>query len=197
VGTLPRTEADAAVVELSIVIPAYNESARIERTLDRLVAFLHERKRPWEIVVADDGSRDRTAEIVEAFAAAREERRIRLVRLTVNQGKGAALRAGVLASRGDRVLIMDADLATPLEELAALERALEQGHQIATGSRRCVPSSGAPAICGSGCSRFPAFTTPSAASSSSREMSHASCLRFLAKIALASTSRSSASRRGG
>jgi len=142
VGTLPRSETQTseAIVDLSIVIPAYNESSRIERTLERLLAFLGARAHSWEVVVADDGSRDRTADLVEAFAAARDERRIRVVRLGVNQGKGAALRAGVLASRGARVLVMDADLATPLEELSALEHALDAGHQIATGSRAVAAS---------------------------------------------------------
>jgi dolichyl-phosphate beta-glucosyltransferase len=60
---------------------------------------------------------------------------VRLIRLERNRGKGAALRAGVLATRGRRVLVMDADLATPIEELAALEAALDQGAQIAAGSR--------------------------------------------------------------
>jgi glycosyltransferase involved in cell wall biosynthesis len=124
---------------LSIVIPAFNESERIGRTLARATAFLQERDESWEIVVGDDGSGDETAQVVEAFSADGHPE-VRLVRLARNRGKGAALRASVAASRGARVLMMDADLATPIQELALLEAALLAGNKIASGSRG-VPSS--------------------------------------------------------
>jgi glycosyltransferase involved in cell wall biosynthesis len=132
---MPIPDAAASIVRLSVVIPAYNEAGRIERTLDHTVAFLEGRKESWEIVVADDGSRDHTPEIVQRYISRHGDERVRLVALPKNRGKGAALRTGVAASRGARVLIMDADLATPIEELAALERALDDGFQVATGSR--------------------------------------------------------------
>jgi dolichyl-phosphate beta-glucosyltransferase len=132
---MPNSSSDSLVVRLSVVIPAYNEASRIERTLDSSVAFLDGRHEPWEIVVADDGSRDHTPEIVQRYIAAHGDTRVRLVALPHNRGKGAALRAGVAATRGERVLLMDADLATPIEELDALARALDGGFKIATGSR--------------------------------------------------------------
>lgn len=125
----------AALPRLSIVIPAYNEAARIERTLDRTVAFLEQRGETWELVVSDDGSRDDTALIVHRYIRAHGETRVRLVGSAENRGKGAALRAGVAATRGERVLLMDADLATPIEELEALTRSLDSGFKVATGSR--------------------------------------------------------------
>lgn len=125
---------------VSVVIPAYNEASRIERTLDRTVTFLEARDEAWELVVADDGSRDETAMIVQRYIRAHGDARVRLVALPENRGKGAALRAGVAATRGARVLLMDADLATPIEELETLSRALDEGFKVATGSRAVASS---------------------------------------------------------
>lgn len=121
---------------LSIVIPAYNEEQCIEGTLAQTQQYLRARSLPAELVVSDDGSRDGTAQLVRAWRARGEEPPVRLVSLAMNRGKGAALRAGVLATRGRRVLMMDADLATPLKELEVLERAMDStGAAIACGSR--------------------------------------------------------------
>jgi glycosyltransferase involved in cell wall biosynthesis len=137
---MPTSSPAAASTRLSVVIPAYNEASRIERTLDRTVAFLDGRGETWEVVVADDGSRDETPAIVQRYIRSHGDARVRLVALPQNRGKGAALRAGVAASRGERVLLMDADLATPIEELDALSQALDRGFRVATGSR-AVPTS--------------------------------------------------------
>jgi dolichyl-phosphate beta-glucosyltransferase len=118
---------------LSIVIPAFNEEARIGGALTATRAYLDRRRIDSEIVVVDDGSGDATAAIVEGHA--RDDQRVRLLRLDRNRGKGAAVRAGVLDSRGERVLFMDADLATPLDELPRLEAALDGGADVAIGSR--------------------------------------------------------------
>jgi dolichyl-phosphate beta-glucosyltransferase len=128
-------------VGLSVVIPAFNEAARIERALERVCEYLEGRGVTWEIIVADDGSRDSTGLIVQRFIATQTSpARVRLVRLPQNRGKGAALRAGVAATSGARILTMDADLATPIEDLDTLARALDDGVQVATGSR-AVPGS--------------------------------------------------------
>ena len=118
---------------LSIVIPAYNEAARIGPTLDATRAWLDEHALAAEVIVVDDGSDDDTPRIALDQAAA--DRRVRLLRLGTNRGKGAAVRAGVLDSHGDRVLFMDADLATPLDEILHLTRALDDGADIAIASR--------------------------------------------------------------
>jgi dolichyl-phosphate beta-glucosyltransferase len=124
---------DRAPSSLSIVIPAYNEEQRIAPTLARIVAHAQARRSPFEVIVVDDGSRDGTRAVVESVAA--RHRSVRLLALPANAGKGAAVRAGVLASRGDHVLFTDADLSTPIEELATLEGALRDGAEIAVGSR--------------------------------------------------------------
>jgi glycosyltransferase involved in cell wall biosynthesis len=121
--------------ELSVVIPAFNEATRIDRALTCVSRYLSGRGIRFEIIVVDDGSTDQTSLIVQRFIAGDREHTVELVSLHRNRGKGAALRAGVAATRGARVLMMDADLATPIEELAALERALDDGAQVATGSR--------------------------------------------------------------
>ena len=114
---------------LSVVIPAYNERARLPRTLERIRGFLA--GRPHEIVVVDDGSADGTAEAARAAAGDA----LVLLRNEGNRGKGYSVRRGMLAARGARRLMTDADLSTPIEELARLEQALEDGHGVAIGSR--------------------------------------------------------------
>jgi dolichyl-phosphate beta-glucosyltransferase len=126
------------IPDLSIVIPAYNEATRIERSLERVVSYLEQRGGSWEIVISDDGSIDQTGLVVQRFIAG--EPRVRMVRLGRNQGKGAALRAGAAATRGARLLLMDADLAAPIEELEVLWRALDGGVKVAIGSRALATS---------------------------------------------------------
>ncbi|MGW0775967.1 dolichyl-phosphate beta-glucosyltransferase [Streptomyces sp. NPDC002835] len=124
-------------VDLSVVVPAYNEEARLRPTLDAIRAHLRaepDRWGEWELIVVDDGSTDATVKIAQEAAA--EEPRIQVVTSATNRGKGSALRLGVLASYGRRVLITDADLATPAEELDRLETELESaGAAAAIGSR--------------------------------------------------------------
>ncbi|MEV7033746.1 dolichyl-phosphate beta-glucosyltransferase [Streptomyces sp. NPDC093272] len=120
-------------VDLSVVIPAYNEEARLGPTLDAVTRYLadHEsRFGTWEVIVSDDGSTDGTREV-----AALGRPRVRLVTADRNRGKGNALRLGVAASTGRRVLVTDADLAAPIEELDQLDKALGEGCVAAIGSR--------------------------------------------------------------
>ena len=124
--------APATPCDLSVVIPAFNEGQRIRDTLKRTVAHLG-RRFSYELIVVDDGSRDDTAGVVESFEDAC------LLKQPCNRGKGAAVRRGVLAARGKRVLFMDADLSTPIEEVDKLID-LAADADVVIGSRR-LPSS--------------------------------------------------------
>jgi dolichyl-phosphate beta-glucosyltransferase len=111
-----------AVNTLSVVIPAYNESGRIERTLAAVTGYLRRHFDHWELVVVDDGSTDDTAAVVQDFAARdpASAGRVRLVANPKNLGKGGAVRRGVLEAALEWVLVSDADLSTPIEELSKL-----------------------------------------------------------------------------
>ena len=117
----------------SIVIPAYDEQHRIYPYLDSIVAYFSRRHGTYEIIVVDDGSRDGTADGIEAYATRTPS--VKLIRLPANTGKGAAVRAGMTAARGRLRLMADADGATAIQELEPLESAIAQGADIAIGSR--------------------------------------------------------------
>jgi glycosyltransferase involved in cell wall biosynthesis len=119
--------------QYSIVIPAYNEAARISGALESVVAFVRERGWFAEVVVVDDGSRDKTAELVRAFAANAPE--VRLLQNPGNRGKGYSVRHGILQSFGEVVMFTDADLSAPMVEAAGLVAAIADGADIAIGSR--------------------------------------------------------------
>jgi len=117
----------------SIVIPAYNESARLGATLEKVLTYVHARGWDAEVIVVNDGSRDNTAEIARGFAE--RDAALRLVENPGNRGKGYSVRNGMLSARGRIVLFTDADLSSPIEEAPKLFEALEQGADIAIGSR--------------------------------------------------------------
>jgi dolichyl-phosphate beta-glucosyltransferase len=118
---------------LSIIIPAYNESARIGPALEQVVACVHERKWPAEVIVVNDGSRDDTAEIVKRVAA--RDSIVRLIENPVNRGKGFSVRNGMLHASGEIMMFTDADLSSPIEETERLLAAIRDGADIAIGSR--------------------------------------------------------------
>lgn len=118
---------------LSVIVPAYNEAARLLPTLERIAEWMSTNGILYELLVVDDGSTDLTAEVAERFTVGNAT--CRLLRLRPNRGKGAAVRAGFRQSKGDRVLFSDADLSTPIEELRKLERALDSGADVAIASR--------------------------------------------------------------
>jgi glycosyltransferase involved in cell wall biosynthesis len=117
----------------SIVIPAYNERARIPGTLKEVVSCLREHQWDAEVIVVNDGSTDSTAQIVKDFAAANPE--VRLLENPGNHGKGYSVRNGVLNALGDVVLFTDSDLSAPIEEAERLFAAIAAGADIAIGSR--------------------------------------------------------------
>lgn len=121
----------------SFVMPAYNEEARLPDSLERVIGFLAKQRFTAEIVIADDGSRDRTPQIVRARedAGLPSNVTVRLLQHQRNEGKGAAIRTGCLGARGEYVFFMDADLATPPEDSLRLLERLEDGDIVVAGSR--------------------------------------------------------------
>src|SRR6186997_775844 len=116
--------------ELSVVVPAYNEASRIGDSLERMLPYLERRQKSFEVIVVDDGSADATTDVARQFA----HRGVFVLELARNRGKGAALRHGVVASSGDVVLLCDADLSTPIEEVEKLEARLPEA-DLVLGSR--------------------------------------------------------------
>ena len=128
-----QTERHVSSPSLSIVIPAYNEGARIEHALDRVLSCVAERHWDAEVLVVDDGSSDDTADIVQRWMLTHPN--LHLVRNDGNRGKGYSVRNGVLQSTGEIVMFTDADLSSPIEEAERLFEALDAGADVAIGSR--------------------------------------------------------------
>ena len=118
---------------LSVVIPAYNEEARIGVTLEKLLAYLNGQTYSWEINVADDGSKDRTPSIVREWES--RDSRIKLLSLP-HAGKGWAVKNGMLAACGQLRFMCDADLAMPIYQLGGFITAMDDGYDIVIGSRQ-------------------------------------------------------------
>jgi len=117
----------------SIVIPAYNESARLPATLSSVMECIRARGWDAEVIVVNDGSTDTTADVVRAFARSAPE--LRLLENPGNRGKGYSVRAGMLEARGEVAIFTDADLSSPIEEAERLFAAIRAGADIAIGSR--------------------------------------------------------------
>lgn len=113
-------------MELSVVIPAYNEEKRLPTTLEKVCQFLNESSyQGIEVIVVDDGSSDNTAGVVNEMA--KECEFVKLIKLPGNRGKGYAVNQGVLEAKGDYVLFMDADNSTPITELDKLLTVMNKG----------------------------------------------------------------------
>ncbi len=121
-------------MDLSVVIPAYNEALRLGPSLRQIVSYLTRKGGTWEVLVVDDGSTDGTARVAAAVATELAAPGVRVLRQEVNRGKGAVIKAGVLASRGREVLLVDADLSTPIEDVEKLRPHLAEA-PLVFGSR--------------------------------------------------------------
>jgi glycosyltransferase involved in cell wall biosynthesis len=121
-----------APLTLSLVIPAYNEAGRLPGTLDQIAAYLEQTPWDWTVRIVDDGSSDGTAGVAERYG----ERDPRIVvQREPHGGKGAAVKAGLLAATGDYRFICDADLSMPIRELARFLPPLLAGADVAIGTR--------------------------------------------------------------
>jgi glycosyltransferase involved in cell wall biosynthesis len=123
---------DTRVFQLSIIVPSFNEEARLPASLYLIAAYVSSQNRSAEVLVVDDGSNDRTAEVAASFADRIPN--LRVLTNGENRGKGYSVRHGMQEARGEYVLFTDADLSAPIEEADKLLSALRQ-YDIAIGSR--------------------------------------------------------------
>jgi dolichyl-phosphate beta-glucosyltransferase len=126
-----RDRPESRALDLSVVIPAYNEKDRIVPTVGAFAAHLASTGLAWELIVSDDGSSDATRELIAIL----DHANVRLLQAPANAGKGAAVRRGLAAARGRMVLFADADNATPAHELDRLIECIEAGADVAIASR--------------------------------------------------------------
>jgi dolichyl-phosphate beta-glucosyltransferase len=108
---------------LSIVIPAYNEESKIIATLESIIDFLSKKNYSYEIIVVDDGSRDNTYHITKNFAE--KNKNVLVLKNQKNEGKGSAIKKGVMSAQGEYILFMDADHSTPINEIDKMLSLLE------------------------------------------------------------------------
>jgi dolichyl-phosphate beta-glucosyltransferase len=118
---------------ISLVIPAYNEGLRLGATLQKVLRYITQHACHAEVIVVNDGSRDNTADLVRSLAV--QNPSLRLIENPGNRGKGYSVRHGMLSAGGRIVLFSDADLSSPIEEVRKLLQALNDGADIAIGSR--------------------------------------------------------------
>ena len=123
--------------KLSVIIPAFNEAGRIGSTLRKVSAYLSARPYAYEIIVVDDGSKDRTSDVISGLRI----KNLRIISSERNTGKGAAVREGMITAFGEMRLFMDADGSTDIGEIEKLEPYLKEGYDIAIGSRRAPGAS--------------------------------------------------------
>ncbi len=120
-------------VQISVVIPAFNEGQKIKATLKKVTSYLRQEYSSYEVIVVDDGSTDNT--LLEAISCAADDPSIRCLCNNSNRGKGYSVRRGMLESAGEWVLFTDADLSTPIEELSRLMNWGALGYHVIIGSR--------------------------------------------------------------
>lgn len=122
--------------ELSIVVPAYEEEERLGESIRKILSYVGDKGIAAELIVVDDGSRDRTADVAKQVCSEFENLETKVIRYELNRGKGFAVKTGLLAASADIALFSDADLSTPIEELHKLIDPIAAGEcDVAFGSR--------------------------------------------------------------
>lgn len=123
-------------IDLSIVLPAYDEEERLGATITKILSYIDANSINAELIIVDDGSGDRTADVARESAAALPQIETNVIRYEENRGKGFAVKTGLLAARSDLALFSDADLSTPIEEMDKLLDPIRGGeYDVTFGSR--------------------------------------------------------------
>ena len=121
-------------IDVSAVIPTFNEEQTVRKTIEKAVDYFKREDINYEIIVADDGSQDKTLEKVKEVSATQDN--VRILTNSKNKGKGFAVKMGVLQAKGRFVLFFDADYSTPIEEFTKFRKWLDTGYPIVIGSRK-------------------------------------------------------------
>lgn len=137
-GEFDAAGAGYDALTLSIVIPAFNETRRLGRTLERIRRYAEQVEARWEVIVVDDGSSDGTADLARLFDPGCL--RLHVLVSPKNMGKGYSVREGALAATGAMILMCDADLSTPIEDVEKLQPWIERGYDLVIGSRHLPQS---------------------------------------------------------
>jgi dolichyl-phosphate beta-glucosyltransferase len=132
--SVEKRMAKSSEVHLSLVIPAFNEEARIGNSLDRILSFLRSQPYSSEIIIVDDGSKDGTVRLIREKI--RDKSGVQVYQQPRNLGKGAAIRQGILLTRGEYLFFSDADLSVSIETLSDFLPHLENGSDIVIGTRK-------------------------------------------------------------
>jgi len=115
---------------LSLIVPAYNEEKRIVRSVETALDYLGKMDFSWEIIIVDDGSNDDTVGVLDAY-----KDRVKVISLPVNSGKGAAVRKGMMESKGEICVFTDADFSIPIHEIQKILPQMKEGTEICIASR--------------------------------------------------------------
>ncbi len=126
---------------ISIIVPAYEEQARLGDSVERILAYIEREKLSAELIVVDDGSKDKTVETGEAAALAFPDTLTKVIRYEANRGKGYAVKIGLFAARADIAVFSDADLSTPIDELPKLVEPIQKGEFDVTFGSRAIDRS--------------------------------------------------------
>lgn len=129
------------IPEISIIVPAYGEQARLGDSVERILAYIEREKLSAELIVVDDGSKDKTVETGEAAALAFPDTPTKFICYETNRGKGYAVKIGLLAARADIAVFSDADLSTPIDELPKLVEPIQRGEYDVTFGSRAIDRS--------------------------------------------------------
>jgi dolichyl-phosphate beta-glucosyltransferase len=124
------------MVDISIVIPAYNEEERIVDTIKEIIQYMDSMEHTYEILAVDDGSKDKTVEVVKNI----KNENVRIVKNPMNRGKGYSVKNGIRHAKYDLVLFSDSDLATPIEELGQFLKFIDEGFDVVIASRNMKES---------------------------------------------------------
>ncbi len=120
--------------QLSVIIPVYNEEDSLDRLYEKVVAAMRPLNKTWELILVDDGSRDKSFEILQRLAAA--DVRVRVIRFVRNFGQTAALSAGIDYAAGEIIIPMDADLQNDPEDIVRLLAKMDEGFDVVSGWRK-------------------------------------------------------------